>query len=989
MDKLNHLITLIVFFFFTIQSFCQTFTVGSHKDEVLRIQGTPKTYNPNGLGNMEELEYNFSTVYISRSTQRVVKWTDISKVLKVRLLPGNNTTNLNYFTVGSHKDDVLRLQGTPKSYNPNALANMEELEYGYSTVYISRATSKVVKWTDISNVLKVRLGSDAEERLAEAISQKQKPQPETPKSVGNTNSSGNAKQSETVVTKTQTIKNPQVRTFKVEDKRYAIPLDKVEEFISKVPNCEEFVGFSIGEDKVDIPIIELPNFLENAKNPIARYNYPDFDVNLISSLANLKMFHEHLKNYYSYSLPFEQLQKDMQIEKNRERFFNILTTRVNIFVSYDVFKELIQLDIPGIEKGNTGFDRLVYDLYKQSGVGYEPTEQDVIEIKEKYNNDYRKFTTDFYKQAAIDYELTEEDFKGIETQYQLGQPKRISSEDFSGRIKEVYPEYRNMNDFFLAETFVKKYPIFKNLVTFNNSLSASPQEKQNALNADNKGARELLFYVDRIKIGYTEIKLPIPSEFVRIGESNKEQLELAELFVPKNNTLLAYYLGEKDLGDLLVTGSYNSDKYILIQTYKELIHRKGNSSDYQKFLKKFKDEYTRGLNEQLKAGANEAVENITESIHEEFELNHLETYPLGTYYESKNSLSFGVLSKMKYSFDEGVQEDYLMAVIATITKIDGKIVFLYLNKVYNDNADLDWLKATNDAWIREIERRQSPTHFLSEFDFREFRELIFAILFLSFLGAGYYATKKIYKKQDVSEFEESENNETISVEAISANEIIELTDEETNLEEYVDFDELLIRDNSLDEISNNIAEFEHITDNVSEIEQDKDQNTVEVVSDTNHQVKYGSVGGWLLFFCLSLVAFSPLRTLYNIYYSFEETSHLFDYYPGYKNILYFESLLSIAFMVYGIITGMALINIKPDAVDKAKKYLLVYLGYAFVSIFLPFMTDLPIENNDELTDEVAKRTAQGLVYIGIWYWYLSVSKRVKATYPETQLVIEE
>jgi hypothetical protein len=670
MTKLKKLFTLSVLFIFTIQAYCQTFTVGSHKDEVLRIQGTPKTYNPNGFGNMEELEYNFSTVYISRSTQRVVKWTDISKVLKVRLLPGNNTTNLNYFTVGSHKDDVLRLQGTPKSYNPNALANMEELEYGYSTVYISRATSKVVKWTDISNVLKVRLGTDAEERLAEAISQKQKPQPETPKSVGNTNS-GN-KEIENNIRKLydnlinskkvtveeignfetfnsmlkdsikavklyqNLVKNnlfneseigtlvqymslvdpsvglgSQIRTFKVEDKRYAIPLDKVEEFISNVPDCEEFVGFTIGDEKVDIPVLELPDFLENAKNPIARYNYPEFNVNLISSLINLKMLYEYLSgdNPLLKEHGYVNFVADMQNEENLLKVHKGVTIG-KFFISYDIFNVLMKLDIPYIDKGNTGIDKLIYDLYKQSGVDYEPTEQDVKSIRENYNNDYRKFITDFYKQAAIDYDLTEDDFKSIETQYQLAQPNKINFEDFSGRIKEVYPEYKNMNDYILAETFVKKYPIYKNKVSFNNVSFLTQHEKENVELDDNKVKGLQLFYTDRINIGKIEIVLPVPSEFVRVDDMHQNQFDLAKLFVPKTNSLLALYLGERDFADLVSTGSHTGDKYIMVQIFNELKYQQVKSIAFQKYLRKFKNDYKIEFQESFKNGSFEAIQNI-------------------------------------------------------------------------------------------------------------------------------------------------------------------------------------------------------------------------------------------------------------------------------------------------------------------------------------------------------------------------------------------
>ena len=63
------------------------FTIGSHKDDVLRLQGTPSSILRGG--SMQIWSFGFSTVDISTQTGRVLSFSNISGNLKVSLRPGN------------------------------------------------------------------------------------------------------------------------------------------------------------------------------------------------------------------------------------------------------------------------------------------------------------------------------------------------------------------------------------------------------------------------------------------------------------------------------------------------------------------------------------------------------------------------------------------------------------------------------------------------------------------------------------------------------------------------------------------------------------------------------------------------------------------------------------------------------------------------------------------------------------------------------------
>ena len=107
------------------------FTLGSTKDEVIAVQGTPDSLTNNTFN------YGYSAVYFK--DDRVVSWQNSHlKELKAKLIPTSPPQNKDYFTVGASKDEVLAVQGTPDSLTDNTF------NYGYSAVYFK--DDRVVSW---------------------------------------------------------------------------------------------------------------------------------------------------------------------------------------------------------------------------------------------------------------------------------------------------------------------------------------------------------------------------------------------------------------------------------------------------------------------------------------------------------------------------------------------------------------------------------------------------------------------------------------------------------------------------------------------------------------------------------------------------------------------------------------------------------------------------------------------------------------------------
>jgi hypothetical protein len=110
-------------------------TTGLTKEEVLSVQGTPTSSSEN------KLTYKGSELYFKDG--RVVGWKidAASAPMRVKLWPDAPVDgSLKYFGVGSSKNEVLVIQGTPD------LLTEDKFGYGGSEVYFK--SNRVVSWKD-------------------------------------------------------------------------------------------------------------------------------------------------------------------------------------------------------------------------------------------------------------------------------------------------------------------------------------------------------------------------------------------------------------------------------------------------------------------------------------------------------------------------------------------------------------------------------------------------------------------------------------------------------------------------------------------------------------------------------------------------------------------------------------------------------------------------------------------------------------------------
>ena len=147
--------------------------------------------------------------------------------------------------------------------------------------------------------------------------------------------------------------------------------------------------------------------------------------------------------------------------------------------------------------------------------------------------------------------------------------------------------------------------------------------------------------------------------------------------------------------------------------------------------------------------------------------------------------------------------------------------------------------------------------------------------------------------------------------------------------------------------------------------------------------EYRGVTGWLLFFCITLTVFNPLFALRNISTGYGLASKVADRLPGLMTAEIIDSVFVLAIMALGIFAGVCLWGVKPRAVQIAKAYLIVLAVYAVLEVGL-FLAVLPSSVADPFMGKSSIAVLRTFGYVGIWYSYLSKSKRVRATYSDAE-----
>ncbi len=127
--------------------------VGSRRGEVIHLQGEPSETDRYDSMCKEMLHYGRSTVELRNGI--VLKYDDFDRNLRARSTQTPTKANSSYWSLGTTKEQVFAIQGTPSRVSRYDYSSRELLYYGNSTIDLT--DNKVTGFNDLDNNLQVRV----------------------------------------------------------------------------------------------------------------------------------------------------------------------------------------------------------------------------------------------------------------------------------------------------------------------------------------------------------------------------------------------------------------------------------------------------------------------------------------------------------------------------------------------------------------------------------------------------------------------------------------------------------------------------------------------------------------------------------------------------------------------------------------------------------------------------------------------------------------
>ena len=145
------------------------------------------------------------------------------------------------------------------------------------------------------------------------------------------------------------------------------------------------------------------------------------------------------------------------------------------------------------------------------------------------------------------------------------------------------------------------------------------------------------------------------------------------------------------------------------------------------------------------------------------------------------------------------------------------------------------------------------------------------------------------------------------------------------------------------------------------------------------KVKRG-IGGWLLFFCIYLVFISPLAKLATAFLESGIAKHSTS--QAIQAAVDFEIFSLVVLSISSVAVGYQMWTVEIGALKNAKIYLISCMAYnALLPVVFSVIADLPLTYADGVLKTGFYNAVLSIIFYAGCLYYLSSSKRVRATYP--------
>lgn len=211
-----------------------------------------------------------------------------------------------------------------------------------------------------------------------------------------------------------------------------------------------------------------------------------------------------------------------------------------------------------------------------------------------------------------------------------------------------------------------------------------------------------------INIGETQLLIPTPTGYCNINNLPIGAKSFLETFdIEKagiGNKRIATFITENDQSKVINNETPNMSSYIYIEIYKDWELKNFSKEKFLEIKLMIKKDNVESA-EKAKNDIELIISNKAELLSQGFNFNMdyklEETHTLGILFENDNSIGLGALMKYNVSINNK-NLDYVMIGAFSITKVNNKVIYLYVKNELQNKEDINLASDLIKKWTNQI-----------------------------------------------------------------------------------------------------------------------------------------------------------------------------------------------------------------------------------------------------------------------------------------------
>lgn len=218
-----------------------------------------------------------------------------------------------------------------------------------------------------------------------------------------------------------------------------------------------------------------------------------------------------------------------------------------------------------------------------------------------------------------------------------------------------------------------------------------------------------------VNVGGTTIILPAPKGFTNVTDPYSDTYGWFLDITPETNTLQAVFIPHKNAASLLKGEEVELQRYMMIQTFKNLETSAFTLNDFSEYRKSIREAQEKAKilsHDRMEELLEESNKRLNKRYESHISLSIGEPISLGVVREDVNSITASYLTKVNTSIDDQNTERVMAGTMVNLL-VKGKLFYLYIFSRYEEEGDLTWTQEAAHRWTNQVISSNSSSNPLS------------------------------------------------------------------------------------------------------------------------------------------------------------------------------------------------------------------------------------------------------------------------------------